>query len=89
MAAKGPQLRERIRPSASDGMRVRIEDPTPIRRRVFQEQRERIMKFQRRWEHTKTDLPPQLSRKHSMHHLSFCVQRTNRWLLLSWDDLDR
>ena len=67
MAANDSQLRARLKPSPLEKgpLRVRIEDPQPTPRRRLQEQRERILKFQRRWERISTDLPPQLSRKHS------------------------
>ncbi|PIL34843.1 transporter [Ganoderma sinense ZZ0214-1] len=60
-------LRERSKPKLPepDGLpkQVRIEVPSPARQRL-QQQRERILQFQQRWERIKTDLPPQLSRKH-------------------------
>ncbi|KAH9919190.1 amino acid permease-domain-containing protein [Epithele typhae] len=58
-------------PLHASGLRDR---PKPYQKRVefqelpfrsrFQQQRERILKFQRRWERIKEDLPPQLSRRH-------------------------
>ncbi|KAM5541191.1 hypothetical protein V8D89_005120 [Ganoderma adspersum] len=60
-------LRERSKPKLPDPdgqpKQVRIEVPGPARQRL-QQQRERILQFQQRWERIKTDLPPQLSRKH-------------------------
>ncbi|KAI1789950.1 amino acid permease-domain-containing protein [Ganoderma leucocontextum] len=60
-------LRERHKPKHPEPdehrRQVRIEVPGPARQRL-QQQRERILQFQQRWERIKTDLPPQLSRKH-------------------------
>ena len=69
--ANPTELRERHKPKLPepDGQlkQVRIaEVPGPARQRL-QQQRERILQFQQRWERIKADLPPQLSRKHSTH----------------------
>ncbi|PIL34845.1 transporter [Ganoderma sinense ZZ0214-1] len=47
-------------------LQVRIEVPlvSAVARQRLQQQRERILQFQQRWERIKADLPPQLSRKH-------------------------
>ena len=56
-------------------LQVRIEVPGPAAaRQRLQQQRERILQFQQRWERIKADLPPQLSRKHSMQ-INFCYMR--------------
>ena len=60
-------LRERHQAKSShlQARRVQIQAPVVGPRQRLQQQRERILKFQQRWERIKTDLPPQLSRKHS------------------------
>ena len=61
MATEASLLRERIT------SRVRIvEDAQQAPRARFKEQRERIIQFQRRWERTIADLPPQFTREHSV-----------------------
>ena len=65
----GVRLRERIN-LAPPGKRTvgfadRPHGDAP-RRRLWPQQAERIVQFQQRWERIKADLPPQLSRKHSM-----------------------
>ena len=61
-------------PDEQKKLQVRIEVPAPTAaRQRLQQQRERIVKFQQRWERIKADLPPQLSRKHSMQ---FCFRYT-------------
>ena len=74
-AMNSNDLRERIKPTAvkppepdeQKKLQVRIEVPaTTAARQRLQQQRERILQFQQRWERIKADLPPQLSRKHSM-----------------------
>ncbi|RPD71597.1 hypothetical protein L226DRAFT_537868 [Lentinus tigrinus ALCF2SS1-7] len=65
----GIRLRERINlaPPAAGGRTVGFADgphgDSP-RRRLWPQQADRILQFQRRWERIKADLPPQLSRKH-------------------------
>ncbi|KAM5541210.1 hypothetical protein V8D89_005139 [Ganoderma adspersum] len=59
MAVKPPE------PDEQKKLQVRIEVPAPTAaRQRLQQQRERILQFQQRWERIKADLPPQLSRKH-------------------------
>ncbi|KAI0687057.1 amino acid permease-domain-containing protein [Earliella scabrosa] len=60
------QLRERksnLKPGLFNA-RVRIQDPHPPPRPLWHQQRQRILQFQRRWDRIRSDLPPQLSRKH-------------------------
>ncbi|OBZ71741.1 Lysine-specific permease [Grifola frondosa] len=44
--------------------RVVIEDPPSTALKRLQKQRERIRRFQQRWQRIREDLPPQLSRRH-------------------------
>ncbi|KAM5541193.1 hypothetical protein V8D89_005122 [Ganoderma adspersum] len=54
-----------LEPDDQKKLQVRIEAPVPVAaRQRLQQQRERILQFQQRWERIKADLPPQLSRKH-------------------------
>ena len=82
-------LRERHKPTNIDPpgpdeqkkLQVRIEVPTPTAaRQRLQQQRERILQFQQRWERIKADLPPQLSRKHSTRIGFRYVRRI--WMLM-------
>ncbi|TFK85813.1 hypothetical protein K466DRAFT_494033 [Polyporus arcularius HHB13444] len=62
------QLRERIIVAPPGTRTVRIAEGLhgdAPRRRLWPQQADRILQFQRRWERIKTDLPPQLSRKHT------------------------
>ncbi|KAI9068733.1 hypothetical protein FKP32DRAFT_1587420 [Trametes sanguinea] len=66
-AVDGAQLRARTGTAISTGTTVptvRIVAPPNSTLRRFQKQRNRILRFQRRWANIKEDLPPQLSRKH-------------------------
>ena len=47
-------------------------DSTP-RPKLWPQQAKRILEFQQRWERIRTDLPPQLSRKHSEYLISVRV----------------
>jgi hypothetical protein len=48
-----------------NGPRVRIQEQDQYPRRKQRRQLQRIAQFQRDWETIKTDLPPQLTRRHS------------------------
>ncbi|KAI0738821.1 amino acid permease-domain-containing protein [Daedaleopsis nitida] len=60
------QLRERKQKvEPTDARRVRIQIPPPqLSGRLWPQQADRIVQFQRSWERIRADLPPQLSRKH-------------------------
>ncbi|KAI8986293.1 amino acid permease-domain-containing protein [Trametes punicea] len=67
VAATTQQLRARSGVTATNapaGLTVRIQPPPFSTLQQFQRQRNRILRFQRRWASIKEDLPPQLSRKH-------------------------
>lgn len=66
---------------------MRFAPVTPLQR--LQKQRDRIVRLQRRWEGTKTDLSPQFSRKHSMYPLKLLVSYHLTHCLYSRDDLHR
>ena len=65
METSASDFRQRYNAAVPLGVRVQIVDPKLATRQRFQEQRGRIVRFQRRWERIKTDLPPQFSRRHS------------------------
>lgn len=64
-AMEHSSLRERPKSKRVEHV-VRIEVPNPTRYRDrLEQQRVRVLKFQRRWQRIKDDLPPQLSRRQS------------------------
>lgn len=60
---------------ATTGVRF-VAPPAGTTLQRFQRQRDRILTSQRRWESIKSDLPPQLSRKHSTSFISRVSDRS-------------
>jgi hypothetical protein len=52
-------------------------------------QKRRIAEFQANWSNIKTELPPQLSRRHSECHLNILYRSQSLTVLNSRHDLDR